>query len=198
MGSAGRQTMGGGVCRTKVTDHCCVCVRVCESVSQSVSLSMCVFECVCVCMCDCGRACVYASPSILRTLWCQKLGRPGTGGVKLDDQLSFADNIAVTSLSCRQMRPKIKRIRPFLPPRRPRRFSPRLLLSNCNNCISLPAGLPACAIHPLDLIHNGPQPPHLPHCTPPPQPALATGGSGPSYTRAMVRPYTRACPLCAP
>ncbi|XP_044077145.1 uncharacterized protein LOC122887736, partial [Siniperca chuatsi] len=64
-------------------------------------------------------------------------------GVTLDDQLSFAANIAVTTCSCRF---NIRRMRLFVTQEAGRVLVQALVISHLHYCNSLLAGVPACAI----------------------------------------------------
>ncbi len=72
----------------------------------------------------------------------------------IDDQLSFTDHIATTALSCRFALYNIRKIRPFLSEQAAQLLVQALVLSRLDYCNALLAGLPACTIKPLQLIHN--------------------------------------------
>ncbi|XP_058477750.1 uncharacterized protein LOC131448934, partial [Solea solea] len=139
-------------------------------------------------------------------------------GVTLDDHLSLTANIAATARSCRYMLHNIRRIRPLLTQKAPQVLVQALVISRLDYCNSLLAGLPACAIRPLQLIQNAAARlvfnlPKFSHTTPllhslhwlPVAARIrfktlvlafnATNGSGPAYIQDMIKTYTPARPL---
>ena len=75
-------------------------------------------------------------------------------GVTLDSQLSFTSYIAATARSCRFSLYNIRKIRPFLTKEATQLLVQSLVLSRLDYCNVLLAGLPASAIHPLQMIQN--------------------------------------------
>ncbi|KAJ8401317.1 hypothetical protein AAFF_G00385480, partial [Aldrovandia affinis] len=75
-------------------------------------------------------------------------------GVILDDQLCFSGHIAAITRTCRFSLHKIWRIRPFLTQEATQLLVQALVMSRPDDCDSLLAGLPACAIKPLQLVQN--------------------------------------------
>ena len=75
-------------------------------------------------------------------------------GVTLDNNLSFTANIAATTRCCRFTLYNIRRIRPLLTQKATQLLVQALIISRLDCCNSLLAGLPACAIRPLQLIQN--------------------------------------------
>ncbi len=69
-------------------------------------------------------------------------------------KLSFAANIAVTAYSCRFILHSIRRIHPFLTQHSAQILVHALVILCLHYCDLLMAGLPACAIQPLQLIQN--------------------------------------------
>uniref|UniRef100_A0A8C1MLV6 Reverse transcriptase domain-containing protein n=1 Tax=Cyprinus carpio TaxID=7962 RepID=A0A8C1MLV6_CYPCA len=74
--------------------------------------------------------------------------------VVMDHQLSFTDNIATTTRSCRFALYNIRKIRPFLLEQATQLLVQALVFSRLEYCNVLLAGLPACTIKPLQLIQN--------------------------------------------
>ncbi|XP_075995206.1 uncharacterized protein LOC143009231 [Genypterus blacodes] len=139
-------------------------------------------------------------------------------GVTLDDQLSFAANIASVTRSCRFLLYNIRRIRPFLTDKAAQVLIQALVISRLDYCNSLLAGAPASAIRPLELVQkaaarlvfNLPKFSHttcllrslhwLPVAARIQFKTLvlayrAVKGTAPSYLQAMVKPYTPGRPL---
>uniref|UniRef100_A0A674DUK9 Reverse transcriptase domain-containing protein n=1 Tax=Salmo trutta TaxID=8032 RepID=A0A674DUK9_SALTR len=75
-------------------------------------------------------------------------------GVTLDNTLSFSTNIKAVTRSCRFMLYNIRRVRPCLTQEAAQVLVQALVISRLDYCNSLLAGLPACAIKPLQLIQN--------------------------------------------
>ncbi|KAM9402638.1 uncharacterized protein ACWYII_029625 [Salvelinus alpinus] len=75
-------------------------------------------------------------------------------GVILDNTLSFSTNIKAVTRSCRFMLYNIRRVRPCLTQEAEQVLIQALVISRLDYCNSLLAGLPACAIKPLQLIQN--------------------------------------------
>ncbi|XP_071063220.1 uncharacterized protein, partial [Pseudochaenichthys georgianus] len=136
-------------------------------------------------------------------------------GVILDNNLSFTANIAATTRCCRYTLYNIRRMRPQLTQKATQVLVQVLVISRLDYCNSLLAGLPACAIRPLQLIQNAAARlvfnlPKCSHTTPllrclhwlPITARIhfktlvlayhAANGSGPSYIQDMVKPYTPA------
>ncbi|XP_033988854.1 uncharacterized protein LOC117484534, partial [Trematomus bernacchii] len=134
-------------------------------------------------------------------------------GVILDDLLSFSANIDATTPSCRYTLYNIRRIRPLLTQKATQILVQALLISRLDYFQSLLAGLPSCAIRPLQLIQNAAARlvfnlPKCSHTTPllrslhwlPVAARIrfktqvlayrAVNGSGPSYIQDLVKPYT--------
>ncbi|XP_058500255.1 uncharacterized protein LOC131469275, partial [Solea solea] len=139
-------------------------------------------------------------------------------GVTLDDHLSPPANIAATARSCRYMLHNIRRIRPLLTQKAAQVLVQALVISRLDYCNALLAGLPACAIRPLQLIQNAAARlvfnlPKFSHTTPllrslhwlPVAARIrfktlvlafhATNGSSPAYIQDMIKTYTPARPL---
>ncbi|KAM9492975.1 uncharacterized protein ACWYII_004673 [Salvelinus alpinus] len=79
-------------------------------------------------------------------------------GVILDNTLSFSTNIKAVTCSCRFMLYNIRRVRPCLTQEAAQVLIQALVISRLDYCNSLLAGLPACAIKPLQLIQNAAAP----------------------------------------
>ncbi|XP_052334395.1 uncharacterized protein LOC127911472 [Oncorhynchus keta] len=75
-------------------------------------------------------------------------------GVILDNTLSFSTNIKAVARSCRFMLYNIRRVQPCLTQEAAQVLIQALVISRLDYCNSLLAGLPACAIKPLQLIQN--------------------------------------------
>ncbi|KAI7908531.1 reverse transcriptase, partial [Pyricularia oryzae] len=139
-------------------------------------------------------------------------------GVILDDQLSFAANVASVARSCRFLLYNIRRIRPFLTDEMAQVLIQALVISRLDYGNSLLAGAPASAIRPLELVQKAAahlvfNRPKFSHTTPllmslhwlPVAARIqfktlvlayrAVKGTAPSYLQAMVKPYTPARPL---
>ncbi|XP_064803265.1 uncharacterized protein LOC135521268 [Oncorhynchus masou masou] len=135
-------------------------------------------------------------------------------GVILDNTLSFSTNIKAVARSCRFMLYNIRRVRPCLTQEAAQVLIQALVISRLDYCNSLLAGLPACAIKPLQLIQNAAARlvfnlPKFSHVTPllrslhwlPVEAriryktmVLAYGsvrGTAPQYLQALIRPYTQ-------
>ena len=141
-------------------------------------------------------------------------------GVVLDDRLDFSSHIASTTRACRFVLNNVRRIRPFLSKRATQLLVQALVLPRLDYCNSLLAGLPACALKPLELVRNAAARlisclPKLAHVTPllidlhwlPIAARIrfktldlafrAARGTAPSYLQSMVRLHTRTAPtLC--
>ncbi|XDV31030.1 hypothetical protein PO909_033807 [Leuciscus waleckii] len=75
-------------------------------------------------------------------------------GVLFDDQLTFKDHIAKTARSCRFALHNIRKIRPFLTEYATQLLVQALVIFRLDYCNALLAGLPLCAIKPLQMIQN--------------------------------------------
>ncbi|KAJ8404634.1 hypothetical protein AAFF_G00334970 [Aldrovandia affinis] len=93
-------------------------------------------------------------------------GRSGTSarslGVTLDDQLCFSGHIATITWTSQFSLHNIRRIRPFLTQEATQLLVQALVISHLDYCNSLLAGLPACAIKPLQLTLITPYTPARP------------------------------------
>ncbi|XP_064877885.1 uncharacterized protein LOC135572926, partial [Oncorhynchus nerka] len=135
-------------------------------------------------------------------------------GVILDNTLSFSTNIKAVARSCRFMLYNIRRVRPCLTQEAAQVLIQALVISRLDYCNSLLAGLPACAIKPLQLIQNAAAHlvfnlPKFSHVTPllrslhwlPVEARIryktmvlaygAVRGTAPQYLQALIRPYTQ-------
>ncbi|KAM9432049.1 uncharacterized protein ACWYII_016309 [Salvelinus alpinus] len=135
-------------------------------------------------------------------------------GVILDNTLSFSTNIKAVTRSCRFMLYNICRVRPCLTQEAAQVLIQALVISRLDYCNSLLAGLPACAIKPLQLIQNAAARlvfnfPKFSHVTPllrslhwlPVEARIryktmvlaygAVRGTAPPYLQALIRPYTQ-------
>ncbi|KAM9569000.1 uncharacterized protein ACWYII_035127 [Salvelinus alpinus] len=135
-------------------------------------------------------------------------------GVILDNTLSFSTNIKAVARSCRFMLYNIRRVRPCLTQEAAQVLIQALVISRLDYCNSLLAGLPACAIKPLQLIQNAAARlvfnlPKFSHVTPllrslhwlPVEARIryktmvlaygAVRGTAPQYLQALIRPYTQ-------
>ncbi|XP_052313417.1 uncharacterized protein LOC127906203 [Oncorhynchus keta] len=135
-------------------------------------------------------------------------------GVILDNTLSFSTNIKSVARSCRFMLYNIRRVRPCLTQEAAQVLIQALVISRLDYCNSLLAGLPACAIKPLQLIQNAAARlvfnlPKFSHVTPllrslhwlPVEARIryktmvlaygAVRGTAPQYLQALIRPYTQ-------
>ncbi|XP_071223025.1 uncharacterized protein [Salvelinus alpinus] len=135
-------------------------------------------------------------------------------GVILDNTLSFSTNIKAVTRSCRFMLYNIRRVRPCLTQEAAQVLIQALVISRLDYCNSLLAGLPACAIKPLQLIQNAAARlvfnfPKFSHVTPllrslhwlPVEARIryktmvlaygAVRGTAPPYLQALIRPYTQ-------
>ncbi|KAM9396004.1 uncharacterized protein ACWYII_033867 [Salvelinus alpinus] len=135
-------------------------------------------------------------------------------GVILDNTLSFSTNIKAVTRSCRFMLYNIRRVRPCLTQEAAQVLIQALVISRLDYCNSLLAGLPACAIKPLQLIQNAAARlvfnlPKFSHATPllrslhwlPVEARIryktmvlaygAVRGTAPPYLQALIRPYTQ-------
>ncbi|XP_071230016.1 uncharacterized protein [Salvelinus alpinus] len=135
-------------------------------------------------------------------------------GVILDNTLSFSTNIKAVTRSCRFMLYNIGRVRPCLTQEAAQVLIQALVISRLDYCNSLLAGLPACAIKPLQLIQNAAARlvfnfPKFSHVTPllrslhwlPVEARIryktmvlaygAVRGTAPPYLQALIRPYTQ-------
>ncbi|XP_052000201.1 uncharacterized protein LOC127656077 isoform X1 [Xyrauchen texanus] len=75
-------------------------------------------------------------------------------GVTIDDELNFTDHISKTARSCRFTLYNIRKIRPFLSVHATQLLVQSLVITRLDYCNALIAGLPACAIRPLQMIQN--------------------------------------------
>ncbi|XP_052370210.1 uncharacterized protein LOC127927632 [Oncorhynchus keta] len=135
-------------------------------------------------------------------------------GVILDNTLTFSTNIKAVSRSCRFMLYNIRKVRPCLTQEAAQVLIQALVISRLDYCNSLLAGLPACAIKPLQLIQNAAARlvfnlPKFSHVTPllrslhwlPVEARIryktmvlaygAVRGTAPQYLQALIRPYTQ-------
>ncbi|KAM9480584.1 uncharacterized protein ACWYII_007114 [Salvelinus alpinus] len=135
-------------------------------------------------------------------------------GVILDNTLSFSTNIKAVTRSCRFMLYNIRRVRPCLTQEAAQVLIQALVISRLDYCNSLLAGLPACAIKPLQLIQNAAARlvfnfPKFSHVTPllrslhwlPVEARIryktmvlaygAVRGTALPYLQALIRPYTQ-------
>ncbi|XP_030640854.1 uncharacterized protein LOC115821223, partial [Chanos chanos] len=134
-------------------------------------------------------------------------------GITLDNQLPYSGHIAAITRSCRFSLYNIRRIRPFLTQQATQLMVQALVISRLDYCNVLLAGLPTCAIRPLQLVQNAAArlvfnlPKHS-HVTPlltalhwlPVAARIqfktlvlayqATRGSAPSYLQSLITPYT--------
>ncbi len=78
----------------------------------------------------------------------------GMIGVILADQLTFKDHIAKTAWSCRFALHNIRKIRPFLTKHATQLLIQARVISRLDYCNALLAGIPTCAIRPLQMIQN--------------------------------------------
>ena len=139
-------------------------------------------------------------------------------GVVLDDRLDLSSHIASTTRACRFFLNNVRRIRPFLSKRATQLLVQALVLPRLDYCNSLLAGLPACALKPLQLVQNAAARlisclPKSAHVTPllidlhwlPIAARIrfktldlafrAARGTAPSYLQSMASVYTPARPL---
>ncbi|XP_051533345.1 uncharacterized protein LOC127428790 [Myxocyprinus asiaticus] len=70
-------------------------------------------------------------------------------GVTIDNRLNFTDHISKTARSC-----NIRKIRPFVSEHAIQLLVQSLVITRLDYCNALIAGLPACAIRPLQMIQN--------------------------------------------
>uniref|UniRef100_A0A673WK06 Reverse transcriptase domain-containing protein n=1 Tax=Salmo trutta TaxID=8032 RepID=A0A673WK06_SALTR len=133
-------------------------------------------------------------------------------GVNLDNTLSFSAKMKVVTRSCRFMLYNIRRVQPCLTHKAAQVLIH--VISRLDYCNSLLAGLPACAIKPLQLIQNAAARlvfnlPKFSHVTPllrtlhwlPVEACIcyknmvlaygAVRGTAPPYLQALIRPYTQ-------
>ncbi|XP_061103740.1 uncharacterized protein LOC133132363, partial [Conger conger] len=139
-------------------------------------------------------------------------------GVVMDSKLSLSENIAAVTRSCRFFLYNVQRIRPFLTPYSTQLLVQALVISCLDYCNSLLAGLPACAIKPLQLVQNAAarlitSQPRSAHVTPlliglhwlPIAARIrfkalvlafqAAKGTAPHYIQSLITPYSPARPL---
>ncbi|KAJ8398364.1 hypothetical protein AAFF_G00426190 [Aldrovandia affinis] len=76
------------------------------------------------------------------------------GSIVSPSQLCFSSHIAAITWTCRFSLHNIRRIRPFLTQEATQFLFQALVISRLDYCNSLLAGLPACAIKPLQLVQN--------------------------------------------
>ncbi|XP_051565136.1 uncharacterized protein LOC127447359 [Myxocyprinus asiaticus] len=74
--------------------------------------------------------------------------------VTIDNRLNFTDHISKTARSCRFTLYNIRKIRPFLSEHATKLLFQSLVITRLDYCNALTAGLPACAIRPLQMIQN--------------------------------------------
>ncbi|XP_055743152.1 uncharacterized protein LOC129826442 [Salvelinus fontinalis] len=84
----------------------------------------------------------------------QSVKNLGVSRVTLDNTLSFSANIKAVTCSCRFMLYNIHRVRPYLTQEAAQVLMQGLVLSCLDYCNSLLAGLPTCAIKPLQIVQN--------------------------------------------
>ncbi|KAJ8386055.1 hypothetical protein AAFF_G00177440 [Aldrovandia affinis] len=139
-------------------------------------------------------------------------------GVTLDNQLCFSCHIAAITRTCRFSLHNIRRIRPFLTQEATQLLVQALVISRLDYCNSLLAGLPACAIKPLQLVQNAAarlvfNQPKFTHVTPllfslhwlPIAARIrfkslvlafqVARGTAPPYLQSLITPYTPPRPL---
>ncbi|XP_051549304.1 uncharacterized protein LOC127438059 [Myxocyprinus asiaticus] len=75
-------------------------------------------------------------------------------GLTIDNRLNFTDHISKTARSCRFTLYNIRKIRPFLSEHATQLLVQSLVITRLDCCNALIAGLPACAIRPLQMIQN--------------------------------------------
>ena len=75
-------------------------------------------------------------------------------GVVIDDRLSFSNHIASVARTCRFVLYNIQKIRPYLTQHSAQLLVQAMVISRLDYCNSLLAGLPACAIKPLQMVQN--------------------------------------------
>ncbi|KAL2086181.1 hypothetical protein ACEWY4_017240 [Coilia grayii] len=75
-------------------------------------------------------------------------------GVMIDDHLSFSNHIASVTQSCRFMLYNIQKIRPYLTQHAAQLLVQAMVISRLDYCNALLAGVPACAITPLQMVQN--------------------------------------------
>ncbi len=75
-------------------------------------------------------------------------------GVIFDDQLTFKDHIAKNTRSCMFALHNIRKIKSFLLEHAAQPLVQALVISRLDYCSDLLAGLPSCAIIPLQMIQN--------------------------------------------
>ncbi|KAK6328587.1 hypothetical protein J4Q44_G00005650, partial [Coregonus suidteri] len=75
-------------------------------------------------------------------------------GVTLDNTLSFSANIKAVTRSCRFMLYNFRRVRLYLRQKAAQVLIQVLVISRLDYCNSMLAGLPACAIKPLQLTRT--------------------------------------------
>ncbi|XP_058604767.1 uncharacterized protein LOC131522914 [Onychostoma macrolepis] len=75
-------------------------------------------------------------------------------GVIFDDQLTYKDHIAITTHSYMFALHNIRKIKPFLMEHAAQPLVQALVISRLDYCNALLAGLPSCAIKPLQMIQN--------------------------------------------
>ena len=75
-------------------------------------------------------------------------------GVTLDNSLLFSANSKAVTRSCRFMLYNIRRVHPYLTQEAAQVLLQAIVISRLDYCNSLLAGLPACAIKPLQLTQN--------------------------------------------
>lgn len=72
----------------------------------------------------------------------------------IDDSLSFSDHTASVVQSCHYALYNIRKIRPYLIQHAAQLLVQAMVISRLNYCNSPLAGLPACAMKPLQVVHN--------------------------------------------
>ncbi|XP_061103497.1 uncharacterized protein LOC133132217, partial [Conger conger] len=139
-------------------------------------------------------------------------------GVTLDNCLTLAPQVSSTPRTCRFFLYNIRRIRHLLTEKATQLLVQALVISRLDYCNSLLAGLPACAIKPLQLVQNAAarlitNQPRSAHVTPlliglhwlPIAARIrfkalvlafqAAKGTAPPYIQSLITPYSPARPL---
>ncbi|XP_051560628.1 uncharacterized protein LOC127444975 [Myxocyprinus asiaticus] len=121
--------------------------------------------------------------------------------VTIDNKLNFIDHISKTTRSCRFTLYNIRKIRPFLSEHATQLLVQSLVITRLDYCNALIAGLPECAIRPLQMIQNAAarlvfNQPKRAHVTP----LLVSlhlmlahktvTGSAPAYLKSFLQSYT--------
>ncbi|KAL2102190.1 hypothetical protein ACEWY4_001358 [Coilia grayii] len=75
-------------------------------------------------------------------------------GIMICDHLSFSNHIASVARTCRFMLYNIQKIRPYLTQHAAQLLAQAMVISRLDYCNALLAGVPACAIKPLQMVQN--------------------------------------------